>query len=104
MSWHPRAIMTNACETGSGVASAVVESSSVAAVGRVSERWRYRGEHPLSQPRRSALGKLGVFSDPSSVVPEGPGGSMEMLEKSSYFQEVPDSMLKEEIWRGISLR
>ncbi|CAK0797435.1 unnamed protein product, partial [Prorocentrum cordatum] len=50
--------------------------------------------------RKSALGKLGVFPDPSSVIPEGSGGSLEMLEKSPHFQEAPDSMLKEEIWRG----
>eukprot|EP00959_Pyramimonas_sp_CCMP1952_P358627 7509188-Pyramimonas_sp.AAC.1 len=74
--------MTDACESGSGIASARFAADKVADVGRISERWRYRGKHPLSQPRRTALGKKDVFSDRGAVLPEGLGGALEMLEEN----------------------
>eukprot|EP00959_Pyramimonas_sp_CCMP1952_P102343 2140958-Pyramimonas_sp.AAC.1 len=43
---------------------------------------------------------MDVLSDPSSVPPEGPGGALEMLEANPYFQDVPNGMLDQALWRG----
>ena len=94
--WCGDITVSDACLTGTAVATLHSDPSTARSVGQCREMWRFKSRDPLSRARDAVL-KLDPFADVSSVKPLTTE-KQDPFQINAEFQHVPESLACSDKW------